>query len=146
VLLQTCRNVDPIAEHVKPGCHDIAEMHRHAQRDRCAFIIVFDLLGNDLPLHLPRPLDRVMRTRKLNENAVSGRLHHRPMEPFGLRRDHLAQYPHPAPVSARFVIRHQDRVANDVDEGDSGKAPIFKPSGTGFAGAYRTYRNLGPFA
>jgi hypothetical protein len=60
-LLQTCRNVDPIAEHVKLGCHDIAEMHRHAQRDRCAFVITFDLLGNDLPL-LPSPLDRVMRT------------------------------------------------------------------------------------
>jgi hypothetical protein len=82
--MQTCRNVDPIAEHVKLGCHDIAEMHRHAQRDRYAFVITFDLLGNDLPL-LPSPLDRVMRTRKLEENAVSGQFHHGPMEPLGLR-------------------------------------------------------------
>jgi hypothetical protein len=72
VLLQTRRDVDPIAEHVKPGRHHIAEMHRHAQRDRRVFMIVFDLLGNDLPLHLPGPFDRIMRTRKLNKNAVSG--------------------------------------------------------------------------
>jgi hypothetical protein len=146
VLLETCRNVDAITEHIKLGCHNIAEMHRHAQRDRCAFMIVFNLPRNDLPLHLPSPFDRVMRTRKLDKNAVSGGLYQGPMELLGLRRDHLAQYPHPALVSACFVIRHQDRVANDVDEGDGGKSPIRKPFGTGFARAYRTYRNLGSFA
>jgi hypothetical protein len=99
-------------------------MHRSAQRDRCGCTIVFDPFGIDLPLHLPSPLDRIVRTRKLDEDTVSGRLYQGPTVLLRLRGDHLAQNRHPALASARLITRHQDRVADDVDEGDCSESPI----------------------
>jgi hypothetical protein len=89
VFLQSCCNVHPITEYIKFGCYQIAEMHRYAQRYRCARVIVFDLLGDDLPLHRPRPFDRIMRTRKFGENTVSRRLDEIPTALLGLGTDHF---------------------------------------------------------
>jgi hypothetical protein len=88
-------------------------------------------------LHLLSPVNRIMGTRKFDENPVSSRLNHDPMKLLGLRRDHLAQYPHPASVGARFVTRHQKRVADDIDECDRSKSPFPELFGAGTAKAYR---------
>jgi hypothetical protein len=145
VLLQSRRNIHPVTEHIELGCYYIAEMYCSAQGDRCGCTIVF-LFGDDLSLHLSGPLDRIMRTRKLDEDPVSGRLYQGPTVLLRLRGYHLAQYRHPAPVSARLVTRHQEGITDDVNEGDCSESPICNAPRTGLASAYPISRNLGTAA
>jgi len=48
---------------------------------------------------------------------------------LGTRADYIAKQRHPAPMGARLVFGHQDRIADDIHESD-----CCQPSRTGIIG------------
>ena len=81
-------------------------------------------------LDLPRPLDGVKRAGEHCENTVSGRLDHPAVVSLGARTDYIAKQGHPPSVSARLIFRHQDRIADDIHEGDRCQSPLVSRRGT----------------
>jgi hypothetical protein len=73
-------------------------------------------------LHLDRPTHGIEGAGKLGQHAVARRLHDFAAMKRSVRADDVGEHGHPALVGARLVASHQDRIADDVDEGD-GREP-----------------------
>src|SRR5258705_918300 len=116
MLLQSCGEVHTVAEHVELSRNDVCDMHGNAERDRWHRII--GALRLHRPLDLLRPLNRVESTRKFGQNSITCRLHDLAAVANCLGTDDLVENGHPALMGSRFVACHQDRVADNVNEGD----------------------------
>ena len=102
-------------------------MYRDAQRDRRRRIAGIECRGvvggaGDSTLDGARPGDGIERARKFGEQAVAGRLDEVAALAGEFRMDDLAQQGGPARERRGLLLRHQDGIANDVDEGDGGQA------------------------